>query len=123
MTPELEETYFKLHVKDAGGQFRSRESYTKQADIARGGEAFYVVATHTESGTIVGMLLVSLYKNTAYDNSVAVDPDFADKYVSHLLKWRAIEELQKRKVPTYELGQKADPLSSTKKEIGISHFK
>ena len=69
------------------------------------------------------MLLVSLYKNAAYDGSVAVDPDFASQNVSHLLKWRVIEELQKRKVPTYELGQKADPSSSTKKELGITHFK
>ena len=123
VTAELEETYFKLHIKDAGGQFRSRESYTKQADIARAREAFYVVATHKESGTVAGMLLVSLYKNTAYDNSVAVGPDFSDRYVSHLLKWRAIEELQKRDVSTYELGPKADPASSTPKELGITHFK
>jgi len=123
VTPELEESYFRLHVKDAGGQFRSRESYTKQVDIARGGEAFYVVATHKESGVVAGMLLVSLYKNAAYDNSVAVDPNFADRYVSHLLKWRAIEELQKRGVPTYELGSKADPASATPKELGITHFK
>lgn len=123
VTLELEQTYFELHVKDAVGQFRSRESYTKQSDIARAGEAFYVVATHTESGTVAGMLLVSLYKNAAYDNSVAVDPDFADMRVSHLLKWRAIEELQSREVATYELGLKADPLSSTPKELGITHFK
>ena len=123
VTAELEWTYFKLHIKDAGGQFRSRESYTKQADIARGNEAFYVVATHKESGTVAGMLLVSVYKNAAYDNSVAVNPDFSDRYVSHLLKWWAIEELQKRNVPTYELGPKAGPASATPKELGITHFK
>jgi hypothetical protein len=36
VTAALEETYFHLHVKDAGGQFRSRESYTLQCDLARG---------------------------------------------------------------------------------------
>lgn len=123
VTPELEETYFRLHMKDAGGQFRSRESYTKQTDTARKGEGFYAVATHIESGAVVGMLLVSLYKNVAYDNSVAVDPNFADQRVSHLLKWRAIEELQKRNVPTYELGPKYDPATATGKELGINHFK
>ena len=123
VTLELEETFFQLHVKDAGGQFRSRESYTKQADLARGGEAFYVVATYREGGTVAGMLLVSLYKHAAYDSSVAIDPDFADRYVSHLLKWRAIEELQKRHIPTYELGPKAGLASATQKELGITHFK
>ncbi len=123
VTRELEETYFQLHVKDAGRQVRSRESFTKQADTAREGEGFYVVTTHIKSGTTAGMLLVSLYKNIAYDNSVAVDPDFADRYVGHLLKWRAIEELQKRNVSTYELGPKYDNASATEKELGINHFK
>lgn len=123
VTPELEETYFRLHMKDAGGQFRSRESYTKLADIARQKESFYVIATHLESGIIAGMLLVMLYKHASYDGSVAVDPDFADRYVSHLLKWRAIEELQKSNVTDYELGPKAEPGSATQKELGISHFK
>src|SRR3989344_1031507 len=123
VSPELEETYFKLHIKDAGKQVRSRESYAKQVDTARKGEGFYVVAVHAESRVTAGMLLVSLYKNAAYDNSVAVDPDFADRYVGHLLKWRAIEELQQRHVPTYELGPKADSASGTAKELGITHFK
>ncbi len=123
LSPEIEETYFRLHIKDAGGQFRSRESYTKQMDSARGGEGFYVIATHKESGIVAGMLLMSLYKNAAYPNSVAVDPDFADQSISYLLYWKAIEELQKRHVPTYEFGQKADPASATQKEITISRFK
>jgi len=123
LSPELEETYFQLHIKDAGGQFRSRESYTKQMDSAREGEGFYVVATHKESGIIAGMLLMSLYKNAAYPNSIAVDPDFANQSISYLLYWKAIEELQERHVPTYEFGQKADPASATQKELTISRFK
>jgi lipid II:glycine glycyltransferase (peptidoglycan interpeptide bridge formation enzyme) len=101
---------------------RSRESFTKQADVARNGEAFFVVVKDNDTGMIVGMLLVSCYKNAAYDNSVAIDPDFAQRYVGHLLKWRAIEELQKRNIPTYELGQIAREDASVK-EKGINHFK
>ena len=127
VTPELEETYFQLHVKDAGGEFRSRESYRYQADLARYGEAFYVVARKRQAGVIAGMLLVSVYKNSAYDNSVAVDPDYQDEYVSHLLKWTAIEELLRRGVNSYELGPKAGLPSLTllpsEKNRGISYFK
>jgi lipid II:glycine glycyltransferase (peptidoglycan interpeptide bridge formation enzyme) len=127
VTPELEENYFHLHVKDAGGQFRSRESYRFQANLARNHEAFYVTATRRDGSVRAGMLLVSVCKGAAYDNSVAVDPDFQDEYVSHLLKWTAIETLLARGVESYELGQKA--LSPTavsipsSKNYGISHFK
>jgi lipid II:glycine glycyltransferase (peptidoglycan interpeptide bridge formation enzyme) len=127
VTPEIEETYFQLHVKDAGGQFRSRESYHLQANLAREREAFYVTATHRGRNVIAGMLLVSVYKGAAYDNSVAVDPDFQDEYVSHLLKWTAIEALNARAVQIYELGEKA-ALPTTisipsAKNRGISYFK
>ncbi len=128
VTPELEETYFRLHVKDAGGQFRSRESYTKQADIARKGEGFYVVVTEKKSGVVAGMALISVYHGAAMDSSVAVDPAFKDKRVGHLVKWRAIEELMKRGIATYEVGHQKLNIPTfqklvTKKDIGISEFK
>ena len=127
VTHELEESYFRLHVKDAGGQFRPRESYRFQANLARCQEAFYVTATRREDAALAGMLLVSVCKSAAYDNSVAVDPDFQDDYVSHLLKWTAIETLLNRGAKTYELGQKALPPTSvaipSSKSYGISHFK
>jgi hypothetical protein len=127
VTAALEETYFHLHVKDAGGQFRSRESYTLQCDLARAGEAFFVVARNRGANAIAGMLLVSLYKGSAYDNSVAVDPAFQQEYVSHLLKWTAIEELLRRGAQSYELGPKAESSSfmslPSEKSRGISYFK
>jgi GNAT acetyltransferase-like protein len=127
VTSALEETYFHLHVKDAGGQFRSRESYTLQCDLARAGEAFFVVARNRGADVIAGMLLVSLYKGSAYDNSVAVDPAFQQEYVSHLLKWTAIEELLRRGAQSYELGPKAESSSfmalPSEKSRGISYFK
>lgn len=127
VTPGLAESYFRLHVKDAGGQFRSRESYSRQVDLARHGEALFVVARNRQLNVIAGMLLVSVYKGAAYDNSVAVDPDFQSEYVSHLLKWRAIEELLRRGACAYELGPKSELPSfmslPSEKNLGISHFK
>jgi len=127
VTPALEEFYFQLHVKDAGGQFRSRESYRLQADLARCGEAFFVIARKRASNEIAGMLLVSAYKKAAYDNSVAVDPEAQDEYVSHLLKWKAIEELLHRGFESYELGPKSGwpgfMSLPSEKNRGISHFK
>lgn len=123
VTAELEEAYFRLHIADAGKQVRSRESYARQADFARKGEGFYVVA-RTADGLVVGMLLVSLYKGVAFDNSVGIDPAFAGQYVGHILRMRTLEELERRGVPLYELPLRPraeDPASP--KERGISHFK
>jgi hypothetical protein len=127
VTKEVEDNYFHLHVKDAGGQFRSRESYSFQAHLARKHEAFYVTAGRRGGTRVAGMLLVSVCKSAAYDNSVAVDPECQDEYVSHMLKWTAIETLLARGITTYELGQKA-LLATTvsipsSKDYGISHFK
>lgn len=124
---KLEQSYFELHVKDAGGQFRSRESYARIADLARFGEGFFVTARDIGSDVLVGMLLVSLIKGAAYDTSVCVEPAYQDRFVSHQLKWRAIEHLQQLGVTHYDLGTRN--VSATFEDIptaktrGISFFK
>lgn len=124
---DTEETYFKLHVLDAGKQTRSRESYARQADLARAGEAFFVRAQHKESGEVAGMLLVSLNKEAAFDNSVAIDPRFADQYVGHALRFRALEELERLGVKRFEMPLYVWPPSifhiPGAKELNIAHFK
>ena len=123
----LENTYFELHVKDAGGQFRPRESYTRLADLARHGEGFFVTARDLASGAIAGVLLVSLVKGAAYDSSVAIDPALEERFVSYLLKWRALEHLQACGVSHYELGRRWVTASldhvPDAKTRGISFFK
>ena len=127
VTDALEETYFQLHIKDAGGQFRPRESYRAQADFARKGEGFYVVATHKETGTVVGMALISVYKGAAYYGSVAIDPEFQKLCVGYQLQCHVIEELLRRGIKWYDLGPAADIPTlfapTSKKKLGISHFK
>lgn len=127
ITDVLEETYFKLHTQDAGGQFRSRQSYEKQADVARKGEGFYVVARHKESSIVAGMALISCYKGVAYYNSVAIDPAFQKLCVGYQLQCRTIEELLRRGITLYDLGPQEDVstwhmLTSDKKR-GIARFK
>jgi hypothetical protein len=123
----FEQRYFELHVKDAGGQFRPRDSYSRMADLARHAEGFFVTARDLETGAVAGMLLVSVVKGAAFDTSVAVDPEFADRFVSHLLKHRAILHLQQLGVTHYELGmsQLGATLEwvPTPKTRGISFFK
>ncbi len=116
---ELEEKYFALHVSDAGGQFRSRESYGKQTDSAREGEGFYVVARHKKTGAIAGMALINVYKGTAYYGSVAVAPEMSKSCIGYQLQCRAVEELLARGIRYYDLG----PVFTSEREKGISLFK
>lgn len=122
-----EEEYFRLHVLDAGGQFRPRESYEKQADLARASEAFYVHARHKKTGETAGMLFVSFYKGAAFDNSVAINPAYAEQYVGHTLRFRALKELERLGVRSFEMPLHPDAPSFVRipsdKERSISHFK
>ena len=53
------------------------------------------------------MLIIYVEKNSAYDGSVAVCPEYKKKYVSYILKYYAILELNKRNIKFYELGKAA----------------
>jgi lipid II:glycine glycyltransferase (peptidoglycan interpeptide bridge formation enzyme) len=73
------------------------------------------------------MLLISVNKKAAYDGSVAVDPNHQQYYVSHLMKWQAIQYLIDIDVKYYELGEVSESSSylrqPSKKNYGISFFK
>lgn len=124
---EIEETYRLLHIKDAGGEYRPKESFRAQGDLVRNGEAIWVVARRRATDNIAGMLLLCLGKGAAYDASVAVDPDFQPEFVSHLMKWKAIETMIERGTSSYELGQVANNATyewqPSEKDYGISFFK
>ncbi len=127
MSDDIEQAYFELHVKDAGGQFRPRKSYTKMADLARKGEAVFIVARNIETHKIAGVLVIAIFKNAAYDSSVSIDPEHHQDYISHILKVSAIRYLHDNGVQHYELGQVFDTASVSRtpsqKELNISFFK
>jgi hypothetical protein len=123
----LAKTYMDLHVKDAGRVSRPLVTYERQVDFVRCGEGFWAVACQKATGRIVGMLLISVHKGAAYDSSVAVDPEFEDHSISHLLKWKAIEHLIEIGIHHYELGAIASAptylFQPSAKNYGISFFK
>lgn len=127
VTPEVEEAYFELHTRDAGGQHRSRASYARAADLARNGLGFFVLAHLRATGQPVGALLIAVSKDGAFDASVGVDPGHEERCVSHLMKWAAIEHLAVLGISHYELGGIAGAATWTRttseKSRGISWFK
>ena len=127
LSKDLPEQYMKLHVKDSGAQHRSFATYQKQFDIVRAGEGICISAYHKDACRTVGMLMIWLSKGSAYDASVAVDPEFQDEPVSNLLKWKAVLELLDRDVARYDLGELSSSpeylRQPSPKNYGISFFK
>ena len=123
----LAREYMDIHVKDAEGVYRPIATYDAQINLIRNKEGFLVQARDKANDKVVGMLIISCFKNSAYDNSVAVDPKYQEDYISHLMKWKAIQHLQEINVNHYELGGAAiSPTylwQPTPKNYGISFFK
>jgi len=123
----ISKEYMKLHIKDSGAFLRPLETYVEQFNWVVKGDGFVVQAINIQTNKIVGMLIICMSKKAAYDASVAVDPDFQQDYVSHLMKWNAIQHLIDNGVSYYELGEVAENSGylrlPSKKNYGISFFK
>ena len=96
--------YMNLHVKDSGKVHRPIETFQAQLELINQGEGFAVQVIDKTIGVFLGMLIILHNKNSAYDFSVAVDPDYKNEYVSHLMKWKTIQHLQEIGIKYYELG-------------------
>jgi len=124
---DFAQNYMNLHVKDAGRVTRSLSTYEMQVELARRGQGFWVLAHNKVADRTVGMLLISVHKNAAYDSSVAVDPEYQNEPVSHLMKWKTIQHLLESGITHYELGSCAFAptylMQPTEKNYGISFFK
>ena len=122
----LSKDYKLLHTQDRGKEVRSLKSYDLQLDAIKKNKAFAVQIFSNEE-ELIGMLIIFFDKYSAYDGSVAVNPNYKKFYISHLLKYYAILELYKRNIKFYELGKAAiSPTYNflpTDKEYKISFFK
>jgi hypothetical protein len=124
--PNISRIYMELHELDSGRSTRSLDTYELQNQLVKDQQAFWVIAESIDN-KIVGMLLISLYKNCAFDHSVAVDPSYQQDQISHLLKWKAICFLRESGAYEYDLGFMSESASYTRipsvKNYGISFFK
>lgn len=117
--------YMELHVKDSGALHRPLKTYVAQFEYIVKGNGFIVQAKNKETDDIVGMLMICISKKSAYDGSVAVDPDYKQHFISHLMKWKAIQYLADIDVRRYELGiatESNNYLTQSPKKITVYHF-
>ncbi len=124
---DIANEYMKLHVKDSGMTHRPIQTYKSQLETVKNGEGFVVQVIENKNSIVVGMLVILFSNKSAYDWSVAVDPRCKNDYISHIMKWTVLSQLNNIGINYYELGKAsivADYLwQPSKKNYGISFFK
>lgn len=114
-----------LHLTVAGRSTRSLASWRLQYEALVAGDAF-LVYLRNEDGRMVGAGLFHLTRDEGFYAVGAYDRTLFAKPLGHVVQYHAIDELKRRGIRWYRLGERvypADMPSPTEKEIAISEFK
>jgi len=115
-----------LHILVSGRETRSKNSWIKQYDAIKNGEAFIVFGYLGNELVSAGYFLIS--KTNCYYGVSASRRDLFDKPIFHSLIWTAILHAKQIGCHWFDMGDQFfsyDPNSNhpTLKELGISKFK
>lgn len=123
--PEEMERFRLLHLHAAGRETRSRESWERQFEMLRCGEAFLILG-EWEGGPVTA----ALFQHTpdcCYYGVSASRRELFDKPLSHAVLWRAVMHAQTLGCAWFEMGEQRYPQQGdpppTPKEQSISLFK
>lgn len=115
----------KLHIKEAGRETRSKETWEEQFNMIKSDEAF--VAFGYLDSDLVSAGLFSMSSKNVYYLASASRRDLFPKPLFHALIWKAILYSKSRGLNWFEIGEKLFPNSSdvlhSQKELSISNFK
>ena len=114
-----------LHRFVSGRTTRSIETWNLQFELMREGRAFSVYVRDSAE-KLIGAIYIHHTKDEALYVSGVFDRNLKNTSLSHVSQWIAIQELQKRQVRWYCLGER--PYASTvpapsDKDISIAYFK
>lgn len=125
ITLELIEKFRLLHIKSAGRETRSPESWRLQYEMILSGEAFCVFGLM--DGVLVSAALFPYSQSHCFYGVSASCRDCFDKPLGHALVWSAILFAKKRGIRYLEMGEQLFPVAPrhnpSQKELGISFFK
>jgi hypothetical protein len=115
-----------LHVRESGRETRSRDSWLRQLDIVKSGEAFVIFGSW--QGEIVSAGFFMMNSNICYYGVSASRRDLFKKPLFHAVIWKAILHAKHLGCRWFENGQQfflnfPNTPTPTQKEIGISDFK
>ena len=114
-----------LHYYVSGRATRSKETWDIQYDMIEAGNAFAVLL-RDEKAELVGGLLIAHSQDEGIYVSGAFNRTLNDQPLGHIAQWAGIQELKRREVKWYKLGER--PYLSTgekpdDKIFTIAHFK
>jgi len=115
-----------LHLREAGRETRSEESWRRQEEMVLAGEAFVIFGSLDNKLVSAGFFMHS-DTNCFYGVS-ASRRDMFEKPLFHALMWTAILHAKKSGYRWFEMGEQVYPNHPhddppSKKELGISEFK
>ena len=119
------EEFRHLHLEVAQRVTRSEGSWELQYLSVKTGESFLIVLRDDE-GKMVGAGLFTASRDEGCYAVGAYDRGLFDKPLSHVVQFRAIQEMQKRGCLWYFIGRRSYPSDEptpSEKELSISNFK
>ena len=123
--PHEFERFQELHFKAAGRRTRSSKSWLLQQEALLSGSAFLVMQ-HDKQNQVVGGALFLLTRDEAYYGVSAFDRSLFDKPVAHGVQLIAIQEMIRRGISYYRIGDchfDSASCNVSAKELSISLFK
>jgi FemAB family protein len=114
-----------LHALAAGRLTRSPQTWELQHAAIESGTAF-LVYLRDSGGRMVGAGLFHTTRDESLYAVGAYDRDLFDKPLGHVVQFRAIQELQNRRIRWHKLGARnylSDQPPPTPKELSIADFK
>lgn len=123
--PAIWEEFRQLHIKVAGRETRSKESWAIHYEAVINGMAF-LIYLRNDAGEMVGGGLFIHSRQECFYGVGAYDRSLFDKPLGHVVQYVAIEEMQKRGLLWYKVGTRAfatDIPTPSDKEISITEFK
>lgn len=123
--PAIWEEFRQLHIKVAGRETRSKESWAIHYEAVMSGMAF-LIYLRNDAGEMVGGGLFIHSGQECFYGVGAYDRSLFDKPLGHVVQYVAIEEMQKRGLLWYKVGTRAfatDIPTPSDKEVSITEFK
>ena len=126
ITDEMIELYKDIYEKHAGKVTRNSELYRYYLEFIKNGKG--LAAFGSIDGQEVGVVVVTIYKNTAYYSSYGeLEEELNHVPIGHVLHWEIINYLKEHGIEFYEMGEqvfgKTHYSNPDTKLINISNFK
>lgn len=123
ITPDIIEEFRQLHIKVAGRETRSSQSWEKQLEMISNNEAFAVLGWL--EAKLVTAALFPFSPTICFYGISAANRDMFDKPLSHAILWRAITHAKQLECQYFEIGTQYYTYQKeiSDKERSISTFK